>query len=60
MRVGGSGWVVGLAGNRANSAQLELGLGLSLAKEWRIKQSTNVVANQAPEQQQLMPKYLPP
>ena len=25
------GWVVGLTGNRANSAPLELGLGLSLA-----------------------------
>ena len=34
-RVGGGGgvggWVVGLTGNRANSAPLELGLGLSLA-----------------------------
>ena len=29
---GGGGWVVGLTGNRANSAPLELGLGLSLAK----------------------------
>jgi len=28
---GGWGWVVGLAENKANSAQLELGLGLSLA-----------------------------
>ena len=26
----GSGWVVGSAGNKANSTQLELGLGLSL------------------------------
>ena len=31
-RVGVGGWVVGLTGNRANSAPLELGLGLSLAK----------------------------
>ena len=31
-RPSGGGWVAGLAGNRANSAQLELGLGLSLAK----------------------------
>ena len=30
-RVGVGGWVVGLTGNRANSAPLELGLGLSLA-----------------------------
>ena len=30
-RMGGWGWVVGLTGNRANSAPLELGLGLSLA-----------------------------
>ena len=29
---GGGGWVVGSAENKANSAQLELGLGLSLAK----------------------------
>ena len=30
--VGEGGWVVGLAENKANSAQLELELGLSLAK----------------------------
>ena len=27
---GGGGWVVGLTGNRANSAQLELGLSLAI------------------------------
>ena len=30
--MGGWGWVVGSTGNKANSAPLELGLGLSLAK----------------------------
>ena len=33
MGVGGAGWMVGSAENKANSAQLELGLGLSLAME---------------------------
>ena len=34
---GGGGWVVGSAGNKANSAQLELELWLSLAKDTRPK-----------------------
>ena len=35
--MGGGGWLAGSSGNKANSAQLELKLGLSLAK--RRKQS---------------------